>query len=203
MSKSQVIIFVKNPEIGKVKTRLAISIGDEEALNVYKFLLAHTFRVVASTGLDVHVFFSDFIDESLMGFNPNFQSYLQKGRGLGERLYHAFERVNKSGNNCIVIGSDCFQLSSKHLMACVEGLEIGDMVIGPSHDGGYYLLGMNEFHPSLFQDINWSTELVFQQTLDKSQKLGLRVVQLETLYDVDDLESLQKSGLRVDLDEEE
>lgn len=200
MSKSQIIILAKNPELGKVKTRLAASIGDESALNVYKFLLGHTFRVVNATGLDVHVFFSDFIDESLIGFNSKFYSHLQKGNDLGERLYHAFEKVNKSGNNCIVIGSDCFQLSSKHLMACVEGLEIGDMVIGPSHDGGYYLLGMNEFHPSLFQDIQWSTEKVFQQTLDKAKKLGLRVIQLEKLHDVDDLESLQKSGLTVDLE---
>ena len=203
MSKSQVIIFAKNPKLGKVKTRLAVSIGDEEALKVYKFLLAHTFRVVAAAGLDVHVFFSDFIDESLIGFNPKFQSYIQKGNNLGERLANAFEQVNKSENNCIVIGSDCFQMSSKHLLACVEGLEIGDMVIGPSHDGGYYLLGMNEFHPTLFQDIHWSTEKVFQQTLDKSQNLDLRVIQLETLHDVDDIESLQKSGLTVDLDEHE
>lgn len=200
MSKSQLIILAKNPELGKVKTRLASSIGDEGALNVYKFLLTHTFRVVAATGLDVHVFFSDYIDKSLIGFNPKFQSHLQKGHGLGERLNHAFEKVNSSGNNCIVIGSDCFQLTSKHLMACADSLEKGDMVIGPSYDGGYYLLGLNEFHPTLFQDIDWSTDKVFQQTLDKSQQLGLRVVQLEMLHDVDDIESLQKSGLTVDLD---
>lgn len=200
MSKSQIIIFAKNPEIGKVKTRLAAGIGDKGALEVYKFLLAHTFRVAAATKLDVHVFFSDFIDESLTGFHSSFQSHLQKGKGLGERLYHAFEKVNKSGNNCIVIGSDCFQLTTKHLLTCVDSLEVGDMVIGPSHDGGYYLLGLNEFYPTLFQDIHWSTVKVFQQTLDKSQELGLRVVQLETLHDVDDLESLQKSGLKVDQD---
>jgi len=200
LSKSQVIIFAKNPEVGKVKTRLAAGVGDESALKIYKFLLAHTFRVVASTGLDVHVFFSDFIDETLTGFHPDFQSHVQKGKGLGERLYHAFEKVSRSGNNCIVIGSDCFQLTKVHLLACVDGLEVGDMVIGPSHDGGYYLLGLNEFHPTLFQDIHWSTEKMFQQTVDKSQQLGLRVIQLETLHDVDDIESLQKSGLTLDVD---
>ena len=190
-----VIVFVKNPEFGKVKTRLAATLGDEMALEIYNKLLAYTRNVLlGAKDVKKYVYYSSFVDKNDDWSNEDFDKHLQYQGGLGERIISAFKSTFDECDQVVIIGSDCPQLTSEHIEEAFLKLNTHDVVIGPSHDGGYYLLGMNNFYPQLFNDINWSTESVFQETLDRAQANELSTAELETLTDVDYQEDWEKYG---------
>ena len=191
-----VIVFVKNPELGKVKTRLAQTLGDKEALSIYKKLLEYTRSVLLELNeAERFVFYSSFIDEEDEWSATEFQKYLQKGSDLGHRMSSAFETILKRCEQVLIIGSDCAQLTSDHLDQAFAFLDSHDMVIGPSQDGGYYLLGMNHHYPFLFENIVWSSETVFQETVGKAIEHNLKYVELEVLSDIDNEEDWNRYGL--------
>ena len=204
-SDNLLMIFVKNPELGKVKTRLASTIGEEKALEVYKTLLAHTSTIVNSIGFDKAVFYSDSITHNDLWNNEKFQKYLQQGEDLGEKMLSAFTFAFAIGyKNVVIIGSDCIQLTAKIIEeafellipACLPAGQAGpadrsnDVVIGPAKDGGYYLLGMNKLYKELFQNKKWSSENVLLDTLIDLKKRNVPYKLLETLSDVDHEEDL-------------
>jgi len=187
---NHLIIFIKNPQIGKVKTRIAQTLGNSVALDIYLRLLEMVHEQVLQTDVERHLFYSNFIDQSDTWSNTAFVKQVQKGSHLGERMKNAFKTVfeknrHQKAKKVIIIGSDCPYLSSFLIMEAFEALKKTDFVIGPTFDGGYYLLGMNQFVPSVFEDVNWSTEYVIQKTLDNIVEQGCTFLLLPTLHDID------------------
>lgn len=192
------VIFVKNPEEGKVKTRLAADIGDNQALRVYQKLLAYTRAVVQKLRVTKQVWYSSRINSSDDWEDEHFEKKLQKGKHLGERMLEAFRvGFEESFRRVVIIGSDCPALSDKHLTSAFQKLEFHDVVLGPSQDGGYYLLGMNHFIPELFIDKSWSSESLYGETIQTLEKLGKSWCELEELNDIDTLDDLNKSSFEI------
>jgi rSAM/selenodomain-associated transferase 1 len=191
--KSAIIIFVRNPVSGKVKTRLAKQLGDEVALSVYKKLLGHTHSVLSDIAADCFVFYADYINKNDLWENNLYHKRLQSGNDLGERMKNAFEFLfEKNYNKVVIIGSDCFELSRRIIEEALTKLETTQIVIGPANDGGYYLLGMSAFYPTAFNNKPWSSDTVFKDTIDDIILAGCSYYTLPTLSDVDTAEDLKK-----------
>ena len=198
------IIFTRNPVLGKIKTRLAREIGDKMALDIYNKLLLHTHRVSKSAGCNKVVYYSDKIDFNDIFENDVFSKAVQAGDGLGERMENAFfEAFSNNYHKVVIIGSDIFGLTTNIINSAFEALENNDFVIGPAKDGGYYLLGMRRMHKDVFRNKNWSTEIVFKQTIASFGNSGYFVLpvlsDLDTLDDVEhltDLNSLYKETIQ-------
>ena len=170
---------------GKVKTRLARTVGDTEALRIYRLLLARTQVAALQIKVRRFVFYSDFIEQDSW-LSKFFGKYVQQGADLGERMENAFETAFKSGaTKALIIGSDCPELTGEILKQAFDALDHRDFVIGPVPDGGYYLLGMKQLEPSLFYDIAWSTETVRSTTVERIRVLRKTYALLPVLSDVD------------------
>jgi hypothetical protein len=195
MSESCLIIFAKNPLLGKVKTRLASSVGEEKALEIYRILLRKTRDVSKQVDIDRVVYYSDFINCEDLWDSEFFQKRKQRGKSLGERMLHAFEdQFDEGHSKCIVIGTDCFELEPEIIEEALDSLDRYDAVIGPANDGGYYLLGMKKTYRSFFENKPWSTDEVFEQTIEDFQEAGIQYCVLTKLVDVDiesDLDSMK------------
>lgn len=195
-AKKALIILTKNPELGKVKTRLAKTIGDEKALEVYKKLVLHTYKITANLNVDKFVFYSDNIETDDIWDANLFVKALQQGSNLGDRMNAAFEHVfNLNYKSVCIIGSDCYELNADIIDAAFLQLEATNCVIGPTFDGGYYLLGLNNLQPELFKNIEWSTETVFDATVNICKKLHLSTSYLVKLNDVDVEKEVPKEWL--------
>lgn len=191
MKHNRLIVFTRNPELGKVKTRLAKSVGDEKALEIYIFLLKHTAKIAANINVEKAVYYSEEILENDLWNPEHFEKKLQSKGDLGERMMHAFEESFKEGcKNAVIIGSDIYDMKSEHIEKAFELLKTHDAVVGPAKDGGYYLLGLKKVHPELFQQKKWGTNTVLRDTLEdlKTNHVAL----LEELNDVDEYEDIEE-----------
>jgi uncharacterized protein len=190
------IIFVRNAVLGKVKTRLAASIGDEMALRVYQKLLAHTRETCAQVDGQRLVYYSDHIDPEDSWGAGLFKKRVQSGADLGARMGNAFQTCfnQEKSTKALIIGSDCPDLTPKLLTQAFEALDQSDLVIGPALDGGYYLLGLRAYHAELFENMQWSTDQVASETIARAEKVNLKIHQLPVLRDVDELADLQAVG---------
>ena len=186
MRNNHLIIFVKNKVPGKTKTRLAAGIGPKKAMEVYDLLLEHTHRATRCLPCRKTVYFSEKPEEGGIWDDGNFSLTVQRGEGLGDRMREAFEQqlAQGAGRVCI-IGSDTFEISDTIIRQAFSLLETKDVVIGPAHDGGYYLLGMHELQPELFQNKAWSTGSVLPQTMEDIERLQLTYALLPKLNDID------------------
>ncbi len=184
-NSTAILVFQKNPVPGKVKTRLAATLGNERALEIYEELVGHTHRVLEQVDdADIFVYMSD--SDEVYHFNPSFQVKLQKGIDLGARMQHAFEVTFQLGyKRVLIIGTDCPGISPKLLHEAIELLSGNQVTIGPAKDGGYYLLGMDGFYPFLFENIAWSTSEVLDQTLQIAKNNTLGFSLLKKLRDID------------------
>ena len=184
--KQLLIIFYRNPELGKVKSRLADTVGEERALALYLVMAAHTRKISLSVPVDKVVYYSRFIDTEDNWLNSDFQKRLQQGDDLGERMKRAFEESFDLGYESVcIVGTDCPELTGAMVIAAFEALNHHDAVIGPALDGGYYLLGMNRFMPELFDDKKWSTDSVCGDTIQDLKRQNFSYQLLPTLRDVD------------------
>lgn len=190
MTTDKLLIFVKNEEAGKTKTRLAASIGDDEALEVYRKLLKHTFDETKTLDAVKEVWYSRYIEENDLWSLGEYKKKVQIGGNLGERMAHAFNESYRDlkDRKVVIIGSDCAELTGKVLSEAFTSLEDHDFVIGPAKDGGYYLLGMRVFVAEVFTDIQWSTGSVFEETVEKIKSLGMNFDTLRPLNDIDTIE---------------
>ena len=192
--KKLLMIFVKNPEKGKVKTRLAASVGNDKAYNIYIKLLEYTIETAGRVWADKQIWYSSFIDENDGFGGEGFEKKLQFGNDLGKRMSNAFRHGFDEGyGKIVIIGSDCPGLTNDIAEKAFRELESYDAVIGPSEDGGYYLLGMNRYYPGLFRQIEWSTEVVMKETVSKFEEKNINFTKLEKLNDIDTLRDLEKS----------
>jgi len=165
-SRNLLLIFTRNPELGKCKTRLAAKVGDEAALDIYKFLLDHTVAITKDLYAKKAVYYSNEIWDDDIWDRTIFDKKLQKGNDLGARMARAFlDGFQNEFEKIIIIGSDMYDLSQEDLESAFIALDKRDFVVGPAEDGGYYLLGMKRFMPQLFQAKNWGTDTVLSYTL--------------------------------------
>lgn len=187
-----VLVMLKAPRAGAVKTRLAAEVGVPEATRIYRLLVE---RQMATVPPDwpVEVFFApaDAREEmrAWLGSRPDLHPQVEGD--LGQRLASAVDAACARGAcGVLVIGGDCPSLDEAALRAAGDGLRTHEVVLGPASDGGYYLLGLARPQPELFVDIPWSTEGVFPATRQKIQALGLNLSLLPVRDDVDTLADL-------------
>ncbi|GAA4381289.1 TIGR04282 family arsenosugar biosynthesis glycosyltransferase [Hymenobacter koreensis] len=182
------LIFARHPALGQVKTRLAHTIGDAEALRVYRDLLAHTHTAARNVEAIKTLWLAGEPTAAGSEFDTwhDFAQLPQPAGELGERMQHAFTAAFENGATAaVIIGTDCPELSGELLRDAFEQLTTHDVVLGPALDGGYYLLGMRRLIPDFFHGKTWSTDTVFEATLVDAARLGLHVAQLPPLSDVD------------------
>lgn len=190
MSKNIIIVFTRNPELGKVKTRLAQTIGNNATLEVYINLLQHTEHVLNSLNCDVAVYYSEKIEQDDIWNKQQYTKFLQHGNHLGERMYNAFQQqFNLQYNKVVIVGSDLFDLKPQHITQAFKALEQNDAVIGPAKDGGYYLLGMTSLIRKVFDNKTWSSDTVLSDTIKDLQ--NHKIEMLEMLNDIDNFEDLK------------
>ena len=187
------IIFIKNPILGKVKTRLAAAIGDREALVIYTELLRLTrtaalaYYAKANRNLKIYLYYSDAATPHDDWDNRIFIKKTQlQVADLGARMKAAFAEVFTDGaQRAVIIGSDCPHLMADILDAGFAALRNYDVTLGVAEDGGYYLLGLQEMQAILFDEMQWSTSTVATETLRRATENSLTVHLLPTLRDVD------------------
>ena len=188
------LIFVKYPEPGKVKTRLRPGLSAEQAARISKAMAEDV--VSLHTGTDLY--------DTVICFTPeearqNLCSWLggqarlmpQAGLDLGERQANAFRQAFEAGyTRAVIIGTDCIGITPEDVVRAFEALGGADIVVGPSEDGGYYLIGAGRPHEALFDNIDWSTEAVLGTLLDNAGRAGIAHNLLGVKYDVDSFEDV-------------
>jgi len=196
--KELLIIFYRNPELGKVKTRLAATLGDAGALAIYLKLVNHTKEITSSLPVDRVVYYTNFIDKEDNWPNEKFDKQLQVGETLGDRMRNAVQEGFRNGYESVcIIGTDCLEMTEEIIGDAFELLNKSEVVIGPAKDGGYYLLGAASFHQEFFQNKVWSSDSVFKDTLEDCKKLQLAFELLPILSDVDEAKDLPKDILNL------
>ncbi|MGB3617853.1 MAG: TIGR04282 family arsenosugar biosynthesis glycosyltransferase [Catalinimonas sp.] len=191
MPTALLLIFVRHPVRGQVKTRLARAVGPDRALAVYERLLDHTLRVTRPLPAVKRVHYAAEIPTADRWAAANYERRPQPTGDLGDRMRTAFEVAFREGHERVVIvGSDCPGLTTGVLESAFEALGTHDVVLGPAEDGGYYLLGMKHLHPELFADKPWSTPQVLANTRADLIRLALTHHELPPLNDVDEATDL-------------
>ena len=197
MRHRSVLVFLKLPVAGRVKTRLAATLGDDVAVAVYRRLVERVFANLASSDLDeVRVMFDppdakekvrQWLAPSVQGIDATVRFFPQCSGDLGDRLTAGFSRAFEDGADVVVaIGTDCVAISAEIFSQCWAALDgERDAVFGPTEDGGYYLVAMKSFRPELFQSVPWSRDDTLARTLQQAESCELRVATLDTLADVD------------------
>ncbi|HHE31265.1 MAG TPA: glycosyltransferase [Chlorobaculum parvum] len=190
------IVFSKNPVAGWVKTRLAASIGDTEALRIYEQLRKLTRRAITSVDAAKAIAYSDFIPNTDLLLTTDTEAWLQQGRDLGERMHRAFVKGFSLGfSRVALIGTDCPEISPFILDLAFRKLDTCDVVLGPARDGGFYLSALKRPFPELFLDRIWSTSEVLGDSLCIIRDHGKTHELLPALSDIDTFEDLKASGL--------
>ena len=185
-------LFAKRPVPGAVKTRLAAAIGADSAARFYEASLRTLLSRVQ--GLDLrrviaHAGGSD-VDRAWFRQFEGYELWSQPAGGLGEILAAWFDFACAADDRVLVIGSDSPTLPLEYIRDAIVALDSHDCVIGPAHDGGYYLLGLQRPVPQLLEGIEWSGPQVFSQTLERAAEQGLRVIQLPAWNDIDEVADL-------------
>jgi rSAM/selenodomain-associated transferase 1 len=192
---AHLLIFAREPVLGRVKTRLAAGIGAEAALAVYRELLAITAKAVAHVPATVWLAEAPALPAAPTVPRPEWPGLPWRVQpatdSLGARMAHAFaEAFGAGAERVAIIGTDCPGLRASLLEQAFAQLSTHDLVLGPADDGGYYLLGLNKLVPELFEHKSWSTASVLPDTLADAARLGLRVALLPPLPDIDSAEDL-------------
>lgn len=198
LSSTALVIFVRNPVLGQVKTRLAKDIGDERARAIYLQLLQHTLEITRGLSFRKFIYYADEVSDCDLWSVPGYTKRKQNGNDLGERMLNSFKELFDQGfTRIVIIGSDCLQLKTNTLEQAVSLLESNVAVIGPASDGGYYLLGLTKLYPELFLNKPWSTDQVFTKTIDDFNNQGITYALLKELSDIDDISDLEENGISI------
>jgi rSAM/selenodomain-associated transferase 1 len=194
-------IMAKAPRVGEAKTRLVPPLSASEAARLSACFIRDAAENIATAAKQAAI--DDYIAYSPSGTEAEFAPLLADGTrllpsrrlGLGSSLHDAVEDLFAAGFGSVcLVNSDSPTLPTSLLIAAVRALSLpGDrIVLGPAEDGGYYLIGLKQVHARLFDDIAWSTPLVFTQTVERAREIGLEPVVLPAWYDVDDIGSLRR-----------
>jgi rSAM/selenodomain-associated transferase 1 len=189
-SEKHLLTFARVPLLGRVKSRLAAGVGEAAALAVYHELLAITHAAIVEAAVPATVWLADTAGPLPTTAEtqhwPNLAARCQPAGDLGLRMATAFaDAFAARAGRVAIIGTDCPGLRAAHLTQAFALLETHEVVLGPATDGGYYLLGLRQPQPELFQNKAWSTKSVLTDTMADARRLGLRVALLPELRDVD------------------
>lgn len=185
------MVFAKLPRAGDVKTRLGETLGMENAAAVYEEFARHAFALAAELereGVTVYVFHAPGVDGRAFAswVGRPFQFVEQEGTSLGDRMRNAFHRTFVEGSKAtVIIGTDVPELDRPTIDAAFSRLAVADIVIGPSTDGGYYLLAMKPPVKDIFTGIPWSSSRVFRETESRLHSLSLTYTLLPEFADID------------------
>lgn len=187
MPRDKLLVFLKAPRRGTVKTRLAADLGPDDALSAYRELVAVTLsHLVALAPVELRFTPDDAGSEIAPWLRAGWGSAPQGNGDLGTRLARAFDEAFHAGHQrVVVIGSDCPYVTDHDIRTAWEALAHHEVVLGPAMDGGYWLLGLRSAQPDLFAEIEWSTANVLSQTLQRAKAAHLSVTLLRPLSDVD------------------
>jgi uncharacterized protein len=196
-----VILFTRFPQVGRCKRRMIPSLGAKGALNIHRQLVSHilnrlTIFLSSHADIDFTIFYYGGSQQQMrewLGSSHTCQE--QQGDNLGERMADALLQSLKNGQDTILIGSDCPDIDAATLKESFQALTNNDIVVGPAHDGGYYLIGVaGNLDPAacrkLFEKIPWGTDTVYSRTVAHTENLGLRTHILSKLHDIDTEEDL-------------
>ena len=197
LADTALVIIARYPELGKTKTRLARSIGAEATVQLYAAFLTDLAQRFAGQTYDLYwtftpadVDYAAFMATLVPEFASSMVCFPQQGADLGDRLLHAFQWMHAQGyQNTILIGSDSPHVSRNIIANARVALDEADVVLGPSDDGGYYLIAMHEPH-DVFSNIPMSTSVVIQRTIEQAERQGLTVQCIDPLFDIDELPDL-------------
>ena len=188
--KNLLIIFTRNPVLGKVKTRLAKTVGDKTALDIYTFLLKKTKEITLDSPCDKVVYYSEKIIKNDIWNCNSFRKEVQFGEDLGAKMKNSFyDAFENNYRKVVLIGSDIYDLKSYHINEAFKKLETNDVVMGPALDGGYYLIGLKKMHPKIFDNKKWGSSTVRKDTLKNLEKVDVHL--LPILNDVDVIEDIE------------
>jgi rSAM/selenodomain-associated transferase 1 len=184
MSKNALIIFTRKPEKGKVKTRLAKDVGKDKALEIYVYLLRHSANISSKCNAEKQVWYTNSIEKNDIWNDDVFKKHTQPAGDLGQKMKQAFlTNFNNKFEKVVIIGTDLLDINTQTIENAFQLLDKNDVVIGPAEDGGYYLLGINQFIPEIFENIEWSTDKVLKQTLNRLADKKVKL--LEEKNDID------------------
>lgn len=194
----KIILFIKYPEKGKVKTRLAASVGEETAVVLYKKMIHEVLKNLQETNTtsphEIILHYTGCQLSEMKSWLPNFQYSEQSAGDLGERLNHAVDlHLTQNSDNVCIIGTDCIDISLQTIAQTANLLLENDLVLGPSTDGGYYLIALKMRAPQLFQNIHWSTETVLTETLNAAKKHFFKTALLSEKTDIDTIHDLPEN----------
>ena len=202
--KDCLIVFAREPKVGKVKTRLQGYFSPEMCVKLYKAFLKDTLKLARTTKcLNRVLAYESSMPEPkyLKTIAPDFLFYKQDGGNLGGKMHHAFKFARRMDcNKTVIIGSDSPNLPIKCIKGAYRRLDVSDIVIGPSYDGGYYLIGLKKPCKEIFKGVKWSSKAVLEDTVKNARKIGKKVSILKKWYDVDDSAGLVR--LKSDLKKE-
>ena len=187
MTSEHLVVFLKVPRPGKVKTRLAAAIGGEAACSAYRAIVLQLLANLRSLPrIELRFDPADGLNEVRAWLQGNWKALPQGDGDLGERLNRCFrDCFQKGARKVVVIGSDCPEVGVRDVRKAWSALDSCDLVLGPAQDGGYWLVGLRAFQPRLFEDISWSTSSVLRQTTERAAESGLSATFLRTLRDID------------------
>jgi rSAM/selenodomain-associated transferase 1 len=197
----QLILFTRYPQPGQAKTRLIPALGDKGAADLHRQLTEHCLKQVAplhhDTSQILTIFYTGGSERQMREWLPDIALIKQQGDTLGEKMITAFTRLQKTGKHHILLfGSDCPSLNNETIKQALIQLGSNDLVLGPSVDGGFYLIGINARYPNenlnpLLTDIAWGTDKVLRQTITRAKMLDNSYALLPTLHDIDLPEDLE------------
>jgi len=196
-----ILLFVKAPARGQVKTRLAAALGEAAALELYQRFVQDILHTLEQTGIPVLIcYYPPYSRPALnVWLGPEHHYLPQEGRDVGERMENAFRQAFiRDFSRVVLIGSDIPDLPAPLINEALAALHMHDAVIGPARDGGYYLIGFRNdtFFPGVFSGIAWSTGTVFRSTMEAIGKAGQRFHELPLWQDVDTIEDLKDLAAR-------
>jgi rSAM/selenodomain-associated transferase 1 len=197
MKKTATIVFIKNPDLGRVKKRLARILGDKKALAIYKGMLEHTLMITRSLSSDKYLFYDREATKGDIWPDDVYIKKVQKGADMATRIRKAFKKIFEKGyQHVVIVGSDCLELDERVIRLAFRQLEHFDCVLGPTKDGGFYLFGMNEFNEQVFKTQGWGTNTLSGEVLkilQEQHKTCFMLSELGEIATVDDLnEDLKK-----------
>jgi len=193
LKENALIIFLKYPKAGEVKTRLASVLGNVLTHKLYQCFLTDIATMTHHVNAQIMIAYSGPANAAFVDF-PGVPCIQQRGRDIGERMFYAFEEVLALGfERVALIGSDAPDLPASMINDAFEILRSVDIVLGPSTDGGYYLAACNRdsLCQSMFSSIPWSTDRVFSETQQRIYDEGLVSAELQTWPDIDDFDDLK------------
>ena len=199
-SRDHIVVFVRAPLLGQVKTRLASEIGPARALEIYRALTEHVLTVVRSTGAQVFVAHAPAdagaVMRAWLGDNVGYEP--QADGDLGVRMADAFaSRVADRADRVVIVGSDCPTITGETIATALAALDGADVVFGPALDGGYYLVAARALHSALFRDVPWSSPRTLEVSLTRAREAGLRVALLTPMRDIDTADDWRAQGERL------